>query len=250
MLVRHAQRMILLLALTTLTLGMLGCESSAQTRERWNTAIETERITLNMLDTTATDLITAIDQIRLQIAALPPGNTRDELVAGLGQMQEKLEEVVSKRDAVASAIDSAQAKLDSLPLDASPAQIHLTMAGETLGGAAPLLPGPLGGYAAIAGTILGGLGTMVQTWRQRRESRRAQGAETLARESADTAKELSAVAENLVLSWEAVRTDPEVTGVWESKISPVLSKAHASKTKEVVKHFKTKNLGVMPDRPL
>lgn len=241
---KYLTRAFLILIITMLAFTA-GCGNPQETRDRWAESIKKTELVVETLSLTAEQLIASIEAVQVQVVVLPDGSVKDDMIAGMTRAQTELTRILEKRDTMNEVIIKAKATLNSIDADASGPEIALIMAGEAVAGAAPLVPPPIGTYAAILGTVLGGFGTLLQRDRRKKiesmvDTFRSHTDRSLteAGKAVALARDREDIAKNLIHSIELVKEVPQVREVWNQHIVPILNLAQTTETRAMVKSFK------------
>ena len=149
--------MRLMLTVTILTVLMLAGCTGEDTRQAWMLRIGQLEAAQTAVADRVSDLAVLAEDLKAELAAMPadaPG--RDTLTAYLEQVTAARVEIDAYGARIADAI--ADVKADIAAAGDSALAVNASGAGSVLTTAAPLLPPPWNGLAALGGTLLGAIG--------------------------------------------------------------------------------------------
>lgn len=234
-------RAMAIVAVMITATAIVGCASSEQVIDQWSNAIDRSEAAVEVLNLTADQLTQSIETAQVQIAVLPDGPVKDNLAAGMVRAQDELDKILAKRDDMNRAINEARATLESIDPDSTGAEVSLIMSGEAITGVGAMAPGPVGIYATMLGTLVGGIGTFVQTIRRNKSAKQASQMAMVADQESKNAKNMADIVRNVVSSIEAAKSTPEAKAVWDAHMKPIVSRVQTPDTKTVVEHLKSQS---------
>lgn len=149
--------MILVLTLSVLLLGCTGAEA----RQAWLDRLGQLEAAQASVNDRMSDLAVLAQDMAAKLEDMPAdAPERDALAEYIAQIEKARLEVEAYGARIADAVAEVKATVAALDTD-SPLAVNATGAGSALTTAAPLLPPPWNGIAAIGGTLLGAFGAAV-----------------------------------------------------------------------------------------
>jgi len=150
-------RMVLCVAVVMVTALLLGC-TGAEARQAWMDRLGQLEAAQASVNDRVSDLAVLASDLASELEAMPadaPG--RDALTEYIAQVEKARLEVEAYGARIADAVAEVKTTVAALDTE-SPLAVNATGAGSALTSAAPLLPPPWNGIAAIGGTLLGAFG--------------------------------------------------------------------------------------------
>lgn len=226
--------------------AMPSCGSGAETRDRIEKAIVEGEETVEQLTVLAQSISAGVAQTEAQLDDLPEGSFRDQLEETLAASREALDAVLAQREHVQSLLDDTRASLENIDPNASGLEVGLGAAAAAVNAAGDI-PSPISGWLKLGAAGIGGVLTLVQTFRVGKKKK--QVAETITER--DTANKFATdahgamlkmrtIGEDLVHSVEAARSTPEGEAAFTEHLLPVMAKAQLGETQSFVKSVKAK----------